>query len=52
MPAKPEIFLERGYVIHLNNDKNKSIGDGVIGVTYCLLKETRISKRTVNRAVK
>lgn len=29
MPAKLKIFLERGYVIYLNKDKNKSIGCGV-----------------------
>lgn len=31
MPAKLKIFLEKGYVIHLNNYKNKSIGYGVTG---------------------
>lgn len=29
MPAKLKIFLERGYVVCLNNDKNKTIGYGV-----------------------
>lgn len=52
MPAKLKIFLERGYVICLNNDKNKSISYKCHWRTYYLLKETRISIRTLNRAVK
>lgn len=36
MPATLEIFLEGGYVIYLNNGKNKSIGYSVTGgyITY------------------